>query len=115
MPAGGVVVAPATRLRAAGRRVVHAVAPTAIDSITNVPELSSNVGRLQRTVGALRREVRGLRAEVATLREDVQETRRLHQRVAELTDLVADVLVAAVDKDDPRIQRALEEFSGRTF
>ena len=115
MPDGGVVVSAKTKLRDAGRNFVHRVAPAVIDSATEVPHLQQRVKRLQGAVQAMRGELRNLRAEVQTLREEVQETRRLHQRVAELTDIVADVLVAAADKDDPRIQRALDEFAERSF
>ena len=56
----------------------------------------------------LRRQIDGLRAEIA-------ETRRLHQRVAELTDLVAEVLVPVADRDDARVREALETFARTSF
>lgn len=90
-----------TRLRARGRRVVEAVAPTAMRAVSAVPQLE--------------REVRELREQVAELRGEVAETRRLHQRVAELTDVVAEVLVPIADRDDARVQKALETFARTSF
>jgi hypothetical protein len=88
-------------MRAAGRRLFDAAAPSGLDSISEIPRLKRN-GR------EIRREIAELRAEIA-------ETRRLNQRVAELTDLVAEVLVPLVDRDDARVQKALETFARTSF
>jgi len=47
---------------------------------------------------------------IAELEQEIQETRRLHRRVAELADVVAELLVPAVDRDDHRVQAALAAF-----
>jgi predicted ribosome quality control (RQC) complex YloA/Tae2 family protein len=44
---------------------------------------------------------------IADLEHEIQETRRLHRRVAELADVVAELLVPALDRDDERVRAAL--------
>jgi hypothetical protein len=45
----------------------------------------------------------------------VQETRRLHQRLAELTDVVTEVLVPAADRDDDKISAILARYNRTSF
>lgn len=92
------------RLRAGGRRLVERVAPTVMESISDVP--------------ALRREVRQLRAQLATTRgrvaeleSEMQEARRLNRRIAEVTDIVEEVLLPAANRDDERLRRALDKYA----
>ncbi len=61
---------------------------------------------LHKRVGELQAEVRGLDAEV-------QETRRLNRRLAEVIDVVQEVLVPAANRDDERLRRLLDEYSKR--
>ena len=49
------------------------------------------------------------------LEQEVQETQRLHQRVAELTDIVAEILVPAADRDDERIRAVLAKYNETSF
>ncbi|WP_342664832.1 DUF6752 domain-containing protein [Jongsikchunia kroppenstedtii] len=49
------------------------------------------------------------------LEADVQQNRRLQQRVAELTDVVAEVLVPAADRDDDRIRSVLARYNQTSF
>lgn len=60
-------------------------------------------------------KVRRLLDRVDQLEREVQETRRLHQRVAELTDVVAEVLVPAADRDDDRIRAVLAKYNQTSF
>ena len=91
----------ATRLRTSVRRLGRAVAPGSVESLA----------------ATRRGHVRGraIRREIAELRAEIAETRRLHQRVAELTDLMAEVLVPIADRDDARVQKALEAFARTEF
>lgn len=50
---------------------------------------------------------RALPARVAALEAAVEENRRLNQRLADVVDVVTEVLVPAVDRDDERLRRAL--------
>lgn len=49
-----------------------------------------------------------LEAEVAELMESVEENRRLNERLSDVLDVVTELLVPAVDRDDARLQQALE-------
>jgi hypothetical protein len=44
---------------------------------------------------------------VAALEEAVEENRRLNQRLADVIDVVCELLVPAVDRDDDRLREAL--------
>jgi hypothetical protein len=67
---------------------------------------------MHRRAWVRRRELDTLREE---LHRELHEARQLHERLAELTDVVAEVLVPAADRDDARVKRALAEFSRPTF
>ena len=62
--------------------------------------------------GVLRRgagdRVARLEAEVAELQESVEENRRLNERLSDVLDVVTELLVPAVDRDDARLQAALD-------
>jgi cell shape-determining protein MreC len=48
-----------------------------------------------------------LEAEVAELQDSVEENRRLNERLSDVLDVVTELLVPAVDRDDARLQEAL--------
>ena len=54
-----------------------------------------------------RREVR---ARLAALEAEVQEQRQLSRRVAELTDLVTDLLVPLSQRDHVRVEEIVERY-----
>lgn len=94
---------------------MEAVAPTATRSVAEVPQLKRSFRGVRREIAELERRMREMRREIAELRAEIAETRRLQQRVAELTDLVAEVLVPVADRDDARVQKALETFARTSF
>ena len=49
-----------------------------------------------------------LEADVAELMESVEENRRLNERLSDVLDVVTELLVPAVDRDDARLAAALE-------
>jgi len=49
-----------------------------------------------------------LEAEVAELMESVEENRRLNERLSDVLDVVSELLVPAVDRDDERLKAALD-------
>jgi hypothetical protein len=55
-----------------------------------------------------------LLARVAALEAAVAENRRLNQRLADVVDVVTEVLVPALDRDDERVRKALADL-GRTL
>jgi len=58
----------------------------------------------------LRRHPLGVRARLAALEAEVQENRRLNRRIAELTDVVAELLVPIADRDEERVQEVLRRY-----
>jgi hypothetical protein len=50
-----------------------------------------------------------LAARVAALEEAVEENRRLSQRLADVVDVVTELLVPAMDRDDERVRKALAD------
>jgi hypothetical protein len=44
---------------------------------------------------------------VVALEQEVQESRRLNQRLSDVIDVITEVLVPAVDRDDERMRAAL--------
>lgn len=56
-------------------------------------------------------QVEELRARVAVLEQEVQECRQLNLRLAELTDVVQELLLPVAARDEQRITEALEKYS----
>jgi hypothetical protein len=54
------------------------------------------------------RRVAVLEAQVAELQIAVEESRRLNERLSDVLDVVTELLVPAVDRDDERLRAALE-------
>ncbi len=54
-----------------------------------------------------------LEAEVAELQLAVEESRRLNERLSDVLDVVVELLVPAVDRDDERLKAALDHL-GKT-
>ena len=59
--------------------------------------------------------VQRLSARVTALEAAVEENRRLNQRLADVIDVVTEVLVPAIDRDDERIAQALANLDGRAL
>lgn len=49
-----------------------------------------------------------LEAQVAELMESVEENRRLNERLSDVLDVVTELLLPAVDRDDARLTAGLE-------
>ena len=52
-----------------------------------------------------------LRARVAVLEDEVQECRQLNLRLAELTDVVQELLLPVAQRDEERVAAVLEKYS----
>ncbi|QWZ09302.1 hypothetical protein KRR39_05825 [Nocardioides panacis] len=74
-------------------------------------DLRTTVDRV-RTRGARLRGARGasVRARLRELEAEVQENRRLNRRVAELTDLVTELVVPLARRDDAAVDAVLERY-----
>jgi hypothetical protein len=56
------------------------------------------------------REIAALRARVTRLEAEVQECRQLNKRLAEVTDVVAEVLLPAEQRDEERLRALLANY-----
>jgi len=63
-----------------------------------------------RLAGRRLREHASLRERVRVLEEEVQENRQLNRRIAELTDVVAELLIPLEARDSARVDEVLERF-----
>ncbi|WP_017936771.1 DUF6752 domain-containing protein [Nocardioides sp. Iso805N] len=54
-----------------------------------------------------------VRARLRALEDEVQELRQLNRRIAELTDVVAELLVPIQDRDEAAVQEVLERYRAR--
>jgi hypothetical protein len=60
---------------------------------------------------ARRRLVADLERRVAVLEDEVQECRRLNQRLAEVTDVVEELLLPAGQRDEDALRERLDRFA----
>ena len=58
----------------------------------------------------LRRRTLGVPARLSALEAEAQESRQLNRRVAELADVVAELLVPLADRDDARARELLARY-----
>jgi hypothetical protein len=56
-------------------------------------------------------EVEQLRARVAVLEDEVQECRQLNLRLAELTDVVGELLLPVAQRDEARVAEVMERYT----
>lgn len=71
--------------------------------------LRSGAGRFARLgAGA---QIDELRARVDGLEEDVQECRQLNLRLAELTDVVQELLLPVAQRDEAKVAEVVERYS----
>ncbi|MCW2847759.1 MAG: hypothetical protein JWR90_1733 [Marmoricola sp.] len=54
-------------------------------------------------------EIAALRDEVRQLRSAVEESRRLNERLSDVLDVVTELLVPAVDRNEERLAATLEK------
>jgi hypothetical protein len=72
-------------------------------------QAARNIGRFRAGVRA--EGVEALRERVAVLEDEVQECRQLNLRLAELTDVVQELLLPVAQRDEHRISEVLEKYS----
>jgi cell shape-determining protein MreC len=92
------------QMGARGRRIANKIAPGMVQSVEDITNL-------RRAVRDTRRQVNKLRARVAELEEEVQENRRLNRRLAELTDVVQELLIPVEQRDEKRLKELLDKYS----
>ena len=64
--------------------------------------------------GLLRRTL-GIPQRIQALEDEVQENRRLNRRIAELTDVVAELLVPIADRDEEKVRELLAGYRKTTL
>lgn len=62
-------------------------------------------------VGGVDAELEQLRDRVAVLEGEVQECRQLNLRLAELTDVVGELLLPVAQRDEARVAEVMERYS----
>ncbi len=72
-------------------------------------------GRRVARITGVDEEIRSMRDRIAELEREVQESRLLNQRLAELTDVVSEVLVPAADRDDKKLAELLGTYNRDSF
>jgi hypothetical protein len=72
-------------------------------------EAARNLGRFRAGVQA--QGVEALRERVTALEAEVQECRQLNLRLAELTDVVQELLVPIAARDEEKVTAVLEKYS----
>jgi hypothetical protein len=84
------------RLRSTGRRTLGRL------STTKLSKAVSSKG-----------EIVELRRRVRTLETEMQEARRLNRRLAELTDIVQELLLPVAQRDEEKLAASLEKYAAR--
>jgi hypothetical protein len=72
-------------------------------------EAARHLGRFRAGVHA--EGIDALRERVAVLEDEVQECRQLNLRLAELTDVVEELLLPVAQRDEQRVSAVLEKYS----
>lgn len=73
--------------------------------------MSEIAGRVRRAVED--RNVLDLRRRVRVLEEEVQECRQLNRRVAELTDIMTELLLPLSQRDEVKVRDLLSRYQDR--
>ena len=72
-------------------------------------QAARNLGRFRAGVHA--EGLQALRERVTVLEQEVQECRQLNLRLAELTDVVQELLLPVAQRDEQRLSELLEKYS----
>lgn len=122
-------------IRQVTRRIAERLAPTVMASISDIPRLRAQVRQARQRATAATDRTRALRQRVAKLERrrlaaaerqlrqlsqlnnrverletELRLERQLNRRVAEVTDVVQEVLLPAATRDDDRIRQALDRY-----
>lgn len=55
----------------------------------------------------------GLRVRVESLEREVQELRHVNRRLADVLDVMTELLIPAIDRDDAKVKSALDRLSAQ--
>lgn len=82
---------------------------------TRLRDMLARQGRRVGRIAGYEDELHALHERVAELEREVQESRLLNQRLAELTDVVAEVLIPVADRDDQKLAARLTAYNRESF
>lgn len=94
------------RMTTQGKALANRVAPGMVSRFRGARDLRSALGNLRRRLDRHGRRIDALEAEI-------QEQRRLNRRLAELTDVVQELLVPATDRDEAKVRELLDATAPR--
>ncbi len=72
------------------------------------PQLSGRIENLESNLVDMQEQ---LNARLAEIEQGLEEQRELNIRVAQLTDLVTELIAAAAETDDPEFNRILDRYA----
>ena len=58
-------------------------------------------------------DLQKMEARISALEEEMQEARRLNRRLAELTDIVQELLLPVAQRDEEKLAASLEKYAAR--
>ncbi|CAA9354997.1 MAG: hypothetical protein AVDCRST_MAG72-1722 [uncultured Nocardioidaceae bacterium] len=92
------------QLRARAGRVLAKVTPAAA-------ETEAWRRGVDKDLAVARRQIGRLRTRITALEQEAQECRRLNRRIAELTDVVQELLIPISQRDEDGVRERLERYS----
>lgn len=79
-----------------------------LSTVTGAPAPTPEVEQLRKRVQTLENRANRQANRLSELESEIQEQRHLNRRLAELTDVVQELLVPAVDRDDEKVAALLD-------
>jgi hypothetical protein len=58
-------------------------------------------------------DLQKMEARISALEDEMQEARRLNRRLAELTDIVQELLLPVAQRDEEKLAASLEKYAAR--
>lgn len=98
------------QLRERGRRVLAKVTPPPVGRA--VGRTASRHTTMREDLTVAQRHIKRLRARIVVLEDEIQESRQLNRRLAELTDIVQELLIPISQRDEEKVREHLERYSG---
>lgn len=91
-------------LRARGGRALAKVSPATAEKLASRTSVREELA-------VANEQIARLRSRIATLEEEMQESRQLNRRLAELTDVVEELLIPISQRDEEKIREHLDRYS----
>ncbi|MDQ3615871.1 MAG: hypothetical protein M3393_04480 [Actinomycetota bacterium] len=92
------------QLRSRGGQVLAKVSPAAAEKVAARRSMREELAQARRQIGRLRNRI-------VVLEEEMQESRQLNRRLAELTDVVQELLLPISQRDEEKVRERLDRYS----